>query len=85
MAKLGPASVDSGGERADWEDAKTVITTGTSDVYRAAWYLTGNRLWPLMRSPKFGPVALGIILALAIVIMVLLSPSAESHFIYTDF
>jgi hypothetical protein len=72
-------------DRIDWEDASTDITAGTSDAYRAAWYLTGNRLWPLMRSPKAGPIVLGVILAATIIVMVLLSPSAESHFIYTDF
>lgn len=70
---------------ADWEDSSTVITAGTTDVYHAAHYLTGNRLWPMMRSPRYGPIVLGVVLAAILIVMVLLSPSAESHFIYTDF
>ncbi len=75
------APVDSG----DWEDAQTLITQGTSDSYAAAWYLTTNRLWPLMRSARYGPYVLGLVLAAMVVAIVVLSPSAESHFIYTDF
>jgi hypothetical protein len=68
-----------------WEDAKTVITVGTNDILEASWYLTKNRLWPLMASPARGPIVLGFVLAFIIVAMVLLSPSTESRFIYTDF
>ena len=78
-------SVSETGDGRDWEDAQTVITQGTSDAYAAAWYLTTSRLWPLMRSPRSGPYVLGIVLAAIVVAMVLFSPSAESHFIYTDF
>ena len=69
----------------DWEDASTDLSSGTSDAFKAAWYLTTSRIWPLVRSPRSGPVVLGIVLALIIAASVLLSPSAESRFIYTDF
>ncbi|HEY5257723.1 MAG TPA: hypothetical protein VIJ12_05025 [Candidatus Baltobacteraceae bacterium] len=72
-------------EHIGWEDSKTVVTHGTRDDFLAAWYLTYNRIWPLVRSKRWGPTALGVILACIIVVTVLLSPSAESHFIYTDF
>lgn len=68
-----------------WEDGTTVITSGTNDVISASWYLTRSRIWPLVRSPRWGPVVLGVVLALIIIATVLLSPSADSHFIYTDF
>jgi hypothetical protein len=69
----------------EWGDARTVITTGTSDPIAAAWYLTNSRIWPLIAHPVRGPFLLGIVLFLLVVAMVLLSPSTESHFIYTDF
>ncbi|HTV93171.1 MAG TPA: hypothetical protein VMG98_10680 [Verrucomicrobiae bacterium] len=72
-------------ENIEWGDARTVITTGTSDPIAAAWYLTSNRIWPLIAHPVRGPFLLGIVLFLLIVAMVLFSPSTESHFIYTDF
>ncbi|MDQ2993300.1 MAG: hypothetical protein M3R30_10870 [Candidatus Eremiobacteraeota bacterium] len=72
-------------DRIDWEDASTVITAGSSDAYQAAWYLTGNRLGPLMRSARYGPIVLGVVLACIVAAIVLFTPSAESHFIYTDF
>ena len=68
----------------EWGDARTVITTGTSDPIAAAWYLTTNRIWPLIAHPVRGPFLLGIVLFF-VVAMVVLSPSTESHFIYTDF
>jgi hypothetical protein len=68
-----------------WEDAKTVITAGTEDAFAASWYLTNSRVWPLLRSAAWGPVTLGFVLAVIIFLTVLLSPSSESHFIYTDF
>jgi hypothetical protein len=69
----------------DWEDASTDLSSGTSDAFKAAWYLTTNRIWPLVRSPRSGPIVLGIVLAILVVASVLLSPTAESRFIYTDF
>lgn len=68
-----------------WEDARTRITAGTDDNYAASWYLTNNRIWPLIALPRKGPIVLGVILAMIIVATVLLSPSTDSHFIYTDF
>lgn len=72
-------------EKVGWEDAKTDIGSGNDDVFAASWYLTSNRIWPLVRRQRYGPIALGIVLACIIVATVLLSPSTESHFIYTDF
>lgn len=68
-----------------WEDETTRVTAVIEDVPAASWYLTRNRIWPLVRSPRYGPLVLGILLACIIIATVLLSPSAESHFIYTDF
>ncbi len=68
-----------------WADAKTIITTGTDDPVAASWYLTKSRIWPFIADPRLGPAKLGIVLFLVIVLSVLLSPAAESHFIYTDF
>ena len=68
-----------------WEDSATFITTGTSDSFEAAWYLTKSRVWALAGKPGIGPVLLGVVVFLAIVAMVVLSPTTDSHFIYTDF
>ena len=73
------------GDTADWEDAKTDLSVGSGDAFDAAWYLTTSRVWPLMRSSLSGPIILGVILALLVIACVVLSPSAESRFIYTDF
>ena len=69
----------------EWEDAATFITTGTTDSFEASWYLTKSRIWPLVCNPTFGPIALGVVLFVIIGGMIVLSPGAESHFIYTDF
>jgi len=68
-----------------WGDAKTLITVGTDDPFAASWYLTKSRVWPLIRDPALGPIKLGVILFLIVILSVLLSPSTDSHFIYTDF
>ena len=68
-----------------WAEAQTLITTGTGDPVAAAWYLTTSRVWPLMADARYGPFVLGFVLFAVIAFSVLLSPSAESHFIYTDF
>lgn len=68
-----------------WEDATTAITTGSDDPVAASWYLTRNRLWPWLNDIKWGPIKLGVILFLIVVMCILFSPSTESHFIYTDF
>lgn len=68
-----------------WEDTTTLIPAGSKDVFSAAWYLTKSRIWPLVASPNRGPAILGIIVAIIIIGIVLLSPSSESRFIYTDF
>ncbi len=68
-----------------WADAKTLITTGTDDPVAASWYLTKSRVWPFIADARFGPIKLGVVLFVIIVLSILLSPSTESHFIYTDF
>jgi hypothetical protein len=70
----------------DWEDATTVITQRNADRYAAAWVLTRAPFWPFARRGGWtGPVVLGVVLFVVIVAMVVLAPSAQSHFIYTDF
>lgn len=68
-----------------WADAKTLITTGTDNPVAASWYLTTSRIWPFIADVRWGPAKLGLVLFVVIVLTVLLSPSTESHFIYTDF
>jgi hypothetical protein len=70
----------------DWEDAQTVITQRNADRYAAAWVLTNAPFWRIARRGGFlGPVVLGVALFAIIVGMIVLAPSADSHFIYTDF
>ena len=69
----------------DWETSQTLTDVGAADALGAAWYLTTSRIWPLVSSPVFGKVMFGVVLFIIIVASVLLSPSTESHFIYTDF
>ena len=69
----------------EWGDARTLITVGTDDPMAASWYLTKSRIWPFISDARFGPIKLGFVLFLIVVLSVLLSPSTESHFIYTDF
>ena len=70
----------------DWEDSKTVITQHNSDRYAAAWVLTRAPFWFIAsRGGVFGPIVLGLALAAIIIAMIVLAPSADSHFIYTDF
>jgi|GEM_PF-4868693 len=71
--------------RESWAEAGTIITAGTSDPIAASWYLTKSRIWPFLADTRSGPFKLGVVLFLVIVLTVLLSPSIESHFIYTDF
>ena len=47
--------------------------------------LRGDPGYELLKNHLTNPVALGIVLALLIIAMVILSPSAQSNFIYTDF
>lgn len=68
-----------------WTESKTIITSGTDDQLAASWYLTHSRIWRFLANPRTGPLVLGVILALIVVFTVLLSPSTDSHFIYTDF
>lgn len=68
-----------------WSESQTVITTGTDDPMAASWYLTHSRIWPFLSDPRTGPIRLGMVLFVIIVFAILLSPSTESHFIYTDF
>ena len=70
----------------DWEDTQTLITQRTSDRYAAAWVLTRAPFWPLAgRGGLAGPVVLGLALAALVLAMIVFAPSADSHFIYTDF
>ncbi len=70
----------------DWEDATTVITQRNADRYAAAWVLTRAPFWRLARRGGIvGPIVLGVALFVLVVTMVVLAPSADSHFIYTDF
>ncbi len=72
--------------RLDWEDAKTTVTLAHADRYDAAWILTRAPFWVLIRRGGLGgPIVLGVVLFAIVVAMVVLAPSAESHFIYTDF
>jgi len=57
----------------DCEDATTRVLTG-SPFWRYA-----------KRGGIVGPIVLGFALFVLVVAMVLLAPSADSHFIYTDF
>lgn len=69
-----------------WEDAQTQITQRNGDRYAAAWVLTRAPFWPLaQRGGILGPVVLGLALAVLVLAMIVLAPSADSHFIYTDF
>ena len=48
--------------------------------------LTGAPFWRYAkRGGIAGPIVLGFALFVLVVAMVLLAPSADSHFIYTDF
>jgi hypothetical protein len=70
----------------DWEHAATIITQRNADRYAAAWVLTRAPFWRYAkRGGVTGPVILGVVLFVLVVAMVVLAPSAESHFIYTDF
>jgi hypothetical protein len=69
----------------EWETSQTVTDVGTADAISAAWFLTGSRIWPLVSSRVVGKIVFGIVLFLIVVASVVLSPSTESHFIYTDF
>jgi hypothetical protein len=70
----------------DWEDATTIITQRNADRYAAAWVLTRAPFWRLARRGGIvGPIVLGVALFVLVVTMVVLAPSADSHFIYTDF
>ncbi|MBV8362956.1 MAG: hypothetical protein JO193_00160 [Candidatus Eremiobacteraeota bacterium] len=69
----------------EWETSQTLTDVGAADAVSAAWYLTASRIWPLVSSPILGKIVFGIVLFIIIVASVVLSPSTESHFIYTDF
>jgi len=70
----------------DWEDSQTLITQRNSDRHAAAWVLMRAPFWPLARRGGIvGPVVLGLALALLVLAMIVFAPSADSHFIYTDF
>jgi hypothetical protein len=73
-------------ETPGWEDSKTVITQHNSDRYAAAWVLTRAPFWFIAsRGGLLGPIVLGLVFAFIVVAMIVLAPSADSHFIYTDF
>ncbi len=69
----------------DWETGPGIPEYARRETFEAAWYLTSSRIWPLVRDPVRGPIVLGLILAAIVVAAVILSPSTESRFIYTDF
>jgi len=70
----------------DWEESTTLITQRNGDRYAAAWFLTRSPFWRVAQRGRLrGPVMLGAVLFSVIVVMIVLAPSAESHFIYTDF
>ena len=79
----GPAAERPGAE--GWAEARTDVRAGSEDPYEAAWFLTRSAWWPLVREPRTGALLLGVLLATLIVTTVLLSPSVDSRFIYTDF
>jgi hypothetical protein len=68
-----------------WAESSTIITSGTDDPVAASWYLTHSRIWRFISNPRIGPIGLGVVLFLIVVLMIVFSPSTESHFIYTDF
>ncbi len=79
-------NVDRASAQADWEDAATVITQRRADRYDAAWVLTRAPFWRVLHPAGIGgPIVLGVVLFGLIVAMIVLAPSASSHFIYTDF
>lgn len=69
---------------AGWEAGAVPAYVERADA-QSAWYLTTSRIWPLVRHPTYGPIAFGVLVALIIALTVVLSPSTESRFIYTDF
>ncbi len=73
------------GSPSDWETGPGIPEYVRQETFEAAWYLTSSRIWPLVRHPIAGPFMLGIVIAAIIVAAVVLSPSTESRFIYTDF
>jgi hypothetical protein len=77
----------SGSEARDpgWEDAVTTLSAGTRDDVEAAWFLTRSSFWRVFGASPFGPALLGVALFGLVVAIVLLSPSTDSRFIYTDF
>jgi hypothetical protein len=79
------ADVHSNDREAGWAETRTDLNSGTVDPYEAAWFLTQSRWWRVVGDPRSGPVVLGLLIAALIVAAVLLSPSVDSRFIYTDF
>lgn len=47
--------------------------------------LQSDPLYAVLGARLAHPVVLGVVAALAIALMILLGPSTDSHFIYTDF
>lgn len=66
-------------------DARLGVTAGAEDQCDAAWFLMREGPARLAQGRLAGPVILGLVIAILIVAMVVLSPSTDSHFIYTDF
>lgn len=67
-----------------WEDARTKLQVGYTAPFDAAWVLTKSRAWPLIAG-RGGMLLFGLLLFAIVVATVLLSPTTDSHFIYTDF
>ena len=81
MKRSIPASAKSD----EWETPANEIESGSSDAVRASWFLTDSWLWPILIASPAGPALLGITIFILIVLTILLSPSTDSRFIYTDF
>lgn len=63
-------------------DDRDVSVPGAVDVRTA---LRLDPIYRLIGSAVTSPYVLGLILALLAVLAIVLGPSSESHFIYTDF
>jgi hypothetical protein len=68
-----------------WGEAVTKLSAGTRDDFEAAWFLTRSSFWRAFGTSQFAPALLGVGFFVLVVAIVLLSPSTDSRFIYTDF
>lgn len=63
-------------------DGRELVVPGARDVNEV---LRTDPLTGLLGSRLNSPVVLGIVIALLVVAMIVLGPSSDSRFIYTDF